>query len=493
VTDFRIPLDEPGALAVVDAHGGLTYGDFDRVVSDTAAALRAAGAGSGATVLVATSRRREVVAALFAVLRAGAAYVPVDLEWPANRIDAVVADSAAAIGVVADGDPSALSGRGLAVFDAASRSWHSHASRESGPVSSASLAYVLYTSGSTGQPKGVEVPRTALAALFARNAWWTPIRRGDVALCSHSLTFDFSVWEVFRPLLAGATLVLADRTTMADPRRTLDVVESNRVTHLCRTPTALRGFVARALESPDRLRSLRSMIIAGEPVYHEDVREWFAAFGDDEPEVWNGYGPTETTVFCTAHRMRLADADRGRASIIGRSLGHATVALEDVDAEGVGEIVIGGPAVAAGYRNRPELTARSFVDGPGGRRYRSGDFARAGEDGSLEFLGRRDGQVKVRGYRVELEEVEFQLRRDPSVVQCVAVASPDSVLAGVVPANGGAFDERRLRLFAGTRLPAYMRPARIVRLDGVPTSSSGKVDRCEAARVIDEAICGVGR
>ena len=476
----------PEAPAVLDAHGGLTYADLwarSCAVTDT---LARAGIREGECVAVGTARRRELVAVLLGVWRLGASFVPVDAAWPRDRVGHILRDSCARSAVSAASDAPSFLGHGVGVLDP-SGEWLQPVAGD--PRAAAPrMAYVLYTSGTTGQPKGVEVSHAALFALFARNERWIDVRPGDTALSFHSLTFDVSLWELFRPLTRGARVVLCDATAMLDPRRLVDWSEAHAVTHMCQTPTAFRSFSTAAIARGAVLPSLRTVLLAGEALRFEELSSWMDAHGDERPELWNVYGPTETTVYASAHRVRMREAQEEERSLIGTALGHVRVSVDRTASDGgdVGEIVIGGEGVARGYRNLADLTREKFVVRDGVRLYRSGDLGRSTDAGEIEFLGRNDAQVKVRGYRVELEEVEHWLRRHAGVDDSVAVVLADSIVAGVVRTDGRQLDLRALRAFLADHLPMFMRPSRIVELDRIPLTQSGKIDRAAAAAVLRE-------
>jgi len=308
---------------------------------------------------------------------------------------------------------------------------------------------------------------------------------GDVWTCVHSFSFDVSAWEVWGALTTGGTLVLVPGETAKDPEALLDVLERRRVTILCETPTAFGQLVWATRSAAPRL-SLDTIALAGEAVDPAAVLEWFDRFGEERPRVLNLYGPTETTVYASWCELS-AEAFRPSAGTpIGRPLPNRRLYVLDRFGEplppGVpGELHIGGEGVSAGYLGKSELTAAAFTPdpfgAPGDRLYRTGDYARVGADGAVEFLGRRDDQVKVRGFRVELGEIRARLVEHARVRDAAVVAEGTGLTGLVVPSGGDAPDARALRPWLRERLPDYMVPARYVAVNELPTTTSGKLDR----------------
>ena len=473
---------DPTRRAIGDARGWLNYAELDAHVARLAHALAERGIGPGAVVGLWAARDRLVPAAICAIWSVGAAYVAIDPRWPAARIHYVLEDSGARHTVTAD-DPAMLLeqvGTDHGVLDISRATWHGavHAASLGAP----GLAYILYTSGSTGSPKGVEITRRNVAALFGYNRDWAPMGAHDVGIAFHSLTFDVSVWDTLRPLASGAAVLLCDQRMQADPGRVLSAVLEHRASHLCMTPTAFRAFQASAVERGEPT-GLREVFLCGERLTFADLEPWFDLH-DEHTRLWNVYGPTETCVYSTAFHVREQHVRDEPGSLIGTALGHVKVAIGDPGDDGAGEIVISGPGVARGYHNRPEQSNAVFEHGATSS-YRTGDVGRRRSTGDLEYLGRRDSQVKLRGYRVELEEIETAARRHPLVRDCVAVVSSvgrgDEIVLGVV----GGVGDRDLRLFLATTLPTYMIPSRTVRLDSLPATSSGKLDRRTALDLLN--------
>ncbi|MEU6075489.1 amino acid adenylation domain-containing protein [Micromonospora sp. NPDC047074] len=485
----------PDSIAVTGPGGALTYAELDERVDRLAHHLRTLGAGPQTLVGVCLDRRVELVVALLAALRAGAAYLPLDPGQPADRLRYILDDAGATVVVThsdlagrlpAGGVPVALVDRDLPQRPAAPP-----------PLPAGSpddIAYVIYTSGSTGRPKGVPVSHANVVRLF--DSCRADFRFGpdDVWTLFHSYAFDFSVWELWGPLLHGGRLVVVPFDVSRSPHDFLELLVAERVTVLNQTPSAFRTLVEAVTETdvaPGTL-ALRTVIFGGEALDVADLAPWFARFGADGPELVNMYGITETTVHVTYRPIRPEETAGGPRSPIGRPLRDLRLYLLDDDLEPVpvgvpGQIFVAGPALARGYLGRPALTAERFVPDPygptpGARMYRSGDLARWVLDGDLEFLGRADDQIKIRGHRIEPGEIEAAIRTHPGVEGAVVVAHRGSGdredrLVAYVAAAAGAIDVPGLREHLGERLPSYMVPAIFVPLDAIPMTGNGKVDR----------------
>ncbi|MGH3756995.1 amino acid adenylation domain-containing protein [Actinophytocola sp.] len=450
----------PDATAVLGTDGELTYRELDERANRLANGLLARGISRGDLVAVRLDRGPELIVTLLAVLKAGAAYLPLDLTLPQARVDLVLADSSAALLLTVDTLPE-----------------DGPATRPSVPVGPADLAYCVYTSGSSGRPKGVLVPHRGPANVVR----WQAAQSGPHrTLQWTSPAFDVSVQEIFGTLAAGACLVLIDDEARHDPAAVVAVAREHRVERVFMPFTPLKYL----LESRPRLPDLRMVVSAGEPmVLTPAVRRFFAEHPDCL--LYNQYGPTEGSIIVTSHRVDPARADNPP---IGAPIAGITVELLDPRGEPVpvgatGEIHIGGPAVADGYLGRAAETAAAFVvdpSRPGARRYRTGDLGRWRGDGTIEFLGRRDDQVKIRGFRVEPGETERALAdlpgvRDAAVVARSGPSGEPELVAYVVPANGTALDALASRL--RDELPHYLVPHQWVALDRLPVTPNGKLDR----------------
>ncbi|MEU6742606.1 amino acid adenylation domain-containing protein [Streptosporangium sandarakinum] len=476
----------PDAPAVADAGGVLTYGELTARARRVAAALGPAAAGS--CVGVCLPRDRHLPAALLGVLLAGAAYVPLDPGHPIERLGHQVEDSGAKV-ILAAGEGLEVAGRfGCTVVDlaglpSAEAGDGSPAEAGASPVEPGDLAYVLYTSGSTGRPKGVEVTHANLAAFTASMRLAPGIRPGDVMLGLTPFSFDVFGFDLWVSLCHGLRLELLGRDDALDGRAVARRIEEAGVTLMTATPTTLRMLVASGWRGGDvRVVSIGEVLDA----------TLAAELVERVAELWNAYGPTETTIYSTMVRVT---APVGDPVSIGVPLAGERAYVLDragrmLPAGTAGELWIGGAGVARGYRGRPDLTAAAFTEDPldpaGGRRYRTGDLARWRSDGTLDFLGRRDRQVKVRGHRIELGEIETVLREGEDVADAAVTVHGGDHLVGYVAAPPGT-DTGGLERRLAARLPEYMVPRRWVVMDALPLTASGKVDRTALPEPGDEA------
>ncbi|WP_447007999.1 amino acid adenylation domain-containing protein [Saccharothrix isguenensis] len=462
----------PDAPAVVAEGVALTFVELDEAANHLAIKLASAGARPGDRVAVCLERRAGLVVALLAVLKAGCAYVPLDPEDPPARLADQLADVGAAL-VLADVD---LPG-GTAVPADAEMAAHRAASAPAVDVTPDAAAYVIFTSGSTGRPKGVVVGHRAIVNRLR----WTQdefrLTADDRVLQKTPATFDVSVWEFFWPLITGARLVVARPGGHRDPDYLVDVIGAEAVTVLHFVPSMLRAFVD--ADGPRRCPSLRLVISSGEALPRALHRDFAAGSG---AELANLYGPTEAAVDVTWWRCR-ADEDDGRVPI-GHPIANMRAHVLDRRRRRVpvgvpGELHLGGVGLAHGYHARPELTAERFPvhtwpDGSVERLYRTGDLVRRRPDGALVYLGREDGQVKVRGVRVETGEVEAVLAGAVASGSVAVVHSGDRLVAYCV---AHADEVAALRRHAADHLPRHMVPSTWVTVPELPSTPSGKLDR----------------
>ncbi|MEU6404721.1 non-ribosomal peptide synthetase [Streptomyces sp. NPDC046985] len=480
----------PQATALTAGGTTLTYAELHGLAGAIAGRLVAAGVRPGDLVPVLVSRQ-HVVPAVLGVLMAGAAYVPFDPRYPDARL-AGLAERVAAQVVLTE---ESLTGR--------AKEWHegrlvlagAGPEPDSAPVhvdaGPDDLAYVMFTSGSTGTPKGVQVSHRNVTRLMTGTAALYDLGPEDVWTMLHSFAFDFSVWEMWGPLLFGGRLVVVDDDTARTPDELLDLLDSEHVTVLSQTPSALAALATADEQRSARLDRLRLIVLGGERLDPAALGGWFARRGDEHPRVANMYGITETTVHVTSRWITADDTAAGTGSPIGVPLPDLDVSLRDengvpVPVGEMGEICVSGPGLARGYFGDEDTTARAFRTlswGPEDHRrtYLSGDLARAGTDGQLFYLGRRDEQVKVRGYRVELGEIAAVLKAHPDVIDaCATTDTGESVgsrlLAWATVRPGGP-DPDGLRAFLTDRLPGHMAPSELLILDRMPLTPNGKIDR----------------
>ncbi|HEU0299474.1 MAG TPA: amino acid adenylation domain-containing protein, partial [Longimicrobium sp.] len=485
----------PDAVAVEGVDGALTYAQLDALSAGVAAALRARGAGRGTLVAVCAERSARMVAALLGVLRAGAAYLPLDPEYPAERLAYMLEDSGARLllteRALSDRLESAvlplaarrLGGEGAGGRGRADRILLDDVAPAGRPgadadVDAGELAYVIYTSGSTGRPKGVMV-RHGGASSFLRSMAEAPgLRPEDAFLAVTTIAFDISVLELFLPLSLGARAIVATREQAADPTLLAALIARGGATVMQATPATWAMLLGSGWSPRPGMR-----LLSGGEALPRPVADALLGAG---AEVWNLYGPTEVTVWASA-----APVPAEGAIPLGDAIANTTLYVLDPAGSpaplGVpGELLIGGAGVARGYLNRPGLTAERFVPDPFGaagcRLYRTGDRVRRRADGALEFLGRVDFQVKLRGFRIELGEIEAALRAHPRVGGAAVALREDvgdaRLVAYVVAGDADAPPAGpELRAFLRERLPEYMVPPAFVALDALPLTPSGKVDR----------------
>ncbi len=473
----------PEAVAVVGADGQLSYRELDEASDRLARRLRSLGARPGTLVAVALDRSTAMLVALLATWKAGAAYVPLDPAYPAERLTLMLEDSAAAV-LLTTSDLSVglpASGAQLLCLDADTAAIAAQPVGSLGvPVTPDDLAYVIYTSGSTGRPKGVMIEHAALGNFLASMALEPGCDADDTLLAVTTLSFDIAALELFLPIVTGARVVLATRPQAMDPAALTGLLADHQVTIMQATPATWQMLVDHGWPGRAGLR----ILCGGEAL----PAPLAAALLERCGQLWNMYGPTETTIWSLVARLASAEPPIP----IGHPIAATELYVLDrhdalVPVGVAGELLIGGAGLARGYHQRPELTAERFVRLPvaGGRRlYRTGDLVRWRPDGRLEFLGRIDHQVKIRGFRIELGEVEAALRAHPEVSEAVVVVSAvgdgEPRLVGyVVPAvgSGGAADPGELRRSVADRLPGHMVPAAVVRLAAFPRTPNGKLDR----------------
>ncbi|WP_255948464.1 non-ribosomal peptide synthetase [Streptomyces odontomachi] len=481
----RVAAAHPDRTALSHGAEHLTYTELNARANRLARSLRSRGVVPGDRVGLLLERGPGQVVAVLAVLKAGAAYVPVNPADPAHRQTMVFGD--AQVRLVLRDEDVATAG--------ASGAWPAEDLALAGSVEDS--AYVIFTSGSTGRPKGVEVTHRNVAALFDAADTAFGFGPQDVWTGFHSYAFDFSVWEMWGALLYGGRLVVVPLAIARAPGRFVELLVRERVTIVSQTPSALAQLTSALADLPVPVEGLRWVVLGGEALQPHHVAHWFEQAGAPRARLCNMYGITETTVHVTAHQI---DSSHSFGhSIIGRALPHLSVAVLDphgvpVPIGVVGEMVVGGAGVAKGYVGNPDLTALRFAPGPVPHDatpwYRTGDLARWRADGTLEYLGRIDDQVKIRGFRIELGEIRHALLAHPQVRDCAVIAHPDpdgpSRLVAYTVGGAAAAD---VRAFLGARLPTHLVPSVIMAVDELPLTSNGKVDlralphpRAEAGR-----------
>ncbi|MEP7206573.1 MAG: amino acid adenylation domain-containing protein [Casimicrobiaceae bacterium] len=486
VVELRVEAS-PDAIAVECPAQTLTYAALNAQSNRLARHLRALGVGPGAIVGLLIERCATMVMAMLAVLKAGGAYLPLDPDYPEDRLRFMLDDAKSRLVLRQSNVGAWLRSDGMRSLDldADPAPWNDRADTNLPPLStSEDLAYVMYTSGSTGSPKGVLVPHRGIARLVL-NTDYIHLDATDCVAQVSNPAFDAATFEIWGALANGARLAILPRAVTLDPSRLVAALQSRGITTLFLT-TALFNEMVRA--RPDGFAGLKQLLFGGEVANPQRVTECLRAGGPNR--LLHVYGPTETTTFATWHEV--AAGTQPCASLpIGRPIANTTAYVLDGRHEPVpigvpGELYIGGPGVARGYLGRPELTQQRFIpdrfsDRPDARLYRTGDRVRYRPDGNLEFLGRLDNQIKLRGHRIEPGEIEAVLAREPRVRAVAVVLRADvpedpRLVAYVVTEPGGpAPDELRARL--KQQLPGHMVPAAIVLLPSLPLNPSGKVDR----------------
>jgi amino acid adenylation domain-containing protein len=476
--------ERPDDTAITFLDKSVSYGSLCVTVHEFATRLQKLGVQPGTLVGICMDRCTEMVTALLATFKTGAAYLPLDPAFPPERIEFMQQDARPLVVVTQshlrekfsftathvlciDGDMPGFEGGELPKF--------------SSPLDSSldDIAYVLYTSGSTGKPKGVQITHRALTNMLIAVSNDLALTNSDVVLATTTISFDISTFEIFAPLIAGAHLVVAPRSVAIDGKLLAKAIRESGVTVLQATPAGWQVLLEAGWEGQAGLK----MLTAGEPL------TWILAqrLLERGADLWNLYGPTEATVYATGSQIH-----KDTKITVGRPLANCTAYVLDEHQQrlpmgAMGELFLGGICVGAGYLNRPELTAEKFVadpfsSEPGARLYRTGDLARVLPTGEIDLLGRADNQIKLRGYRIELEEIEAVLDSHPSINKSVAKVvnvgdGHQSLVAYVVPKDKGRVNEEDWRQHALRSLPWYMVPSSFKVVESFLLTPNGKVDR----------------
>lgn len=468
----------PARVAVMDKHGSMSYGELDESSDAWAARLAARGVTRGDRVGVAVGRSRRVLAVNLGVLKAGAAYVPLDPSFPRERLAFMAEDAALTCIVAESASADALPEDGPRVLLAEELEQTAEPSSPPHIVSAPQdLAYIIYTSGSTGRPKGVEVLHGGVVNLLTSMARLPGVTADDRVMAVSTFSFDMCIAELYLPLVAGACTIMAPRTCAADGETLARFIDEYGATLVQATPTTFKLLVEAGLPKQ------RFKAIGGGEAFPGPLAR---ALSPCCSEVWNGYGPTETTVYATFFRID----DPERPVLIGRPIANTRLYVLDAEQQPVpfgvaGELYIAGAGVSAGYRNRPDLTSARFLRDPfvpdaDARMYRTGDLVRMRADG-VQYVGRTDSQVKLRGFRIELGEIESVLHAHEAVEHGVVVVrelgpGDQRLVAYLTLKQGRHPTNAELRAHLSAELPSYMVPKLLVRLTTMPMTASGKVD-----------------
>ena len=479
------------AIAVTIGEDHLSYGELNRRADRLAHHLRRQGVNSGEVVGIWMERSVEVLVAMLGILKAGAAYLPLETNSPDERLEFILNDANVTIILTVIRWRGRLDRFGgvtaIEIDDEFGTPTHIEQSRQPAKVTPEHIAYVIYTSGTTGNPKGVEIPHRAIVRLLF-GVDYVKLSQSVAILQLAPISFDAATFEIWGALLHGAKAVLYSRRFTPSAEELRIIIQDERINLMWMTSGLFNSMID---ENPGTFSELEQLVVGGEALSAPHVRLCSSA-RESRTEIVNGYGPTEVTTFSCCYPIPKTLPDDFNSVPIGTSISNTWVYVLSRMSYPVpigvpGELHIGGAGLARGYLNRPELTAEKFVpnpfsDVPGSRLYRTGDLARYLPDGNIEFLGRLDHQVKIRGYRIELEEIETVLRQHQDVQDAAVVAREDTpgnkrLVAYTVNSPTEAAAPDALRNYLKLKLPAYMVPADFVRLDALPLTANGKVDR----------------
>jgi amino acid adenylation domain-containing protein len=488
----------PDAVAVVFGKESLKYKELNRRANRLAHRLADLGVGPETLVGLCVERCLEMVIGILGILKAGGAYVPLDPVYPRERLGFMLEDARLPVVLVQKSLMTKLpahSAEVICIDDAALASTGEDAAGRN-PVRGTkpeNLAYIIYTSGSTGKPKGVLVTHGNVTRLMDATDPWFGFGPKDVWTLFHSYAFDFSVWEIWGALLYGGRLVVVPYEVSRSPKEFCKLLADEKITVLNQTPSAFYQLIqAEEHGATEKELALRLVIFGGEALELKYLKPWFKRHGDKKPQLVNMYGITETTVHVTYRPISWKDVESGQGSVIGEPIPDLQLYvlngnLEPLPIGVAGELYVGGAGLGRGYLSRPELTEERFIPDPfsrrpGARLYKTGDVARFLPNRDLEYLGRADQQVQIRGFRVELGEIESVLAENEAIRQVVVIVREEQpgdqrLVAYFVRVPDRAVDISELRKHLRAKVPEYMVPQYFVELERIPLNSSGKVDR----------------
>ncbi|SHE68963.1 amino acid adenylation domain-containing protein [Seinonella peptonophila] len=472
----------PDAIAVIDGERKLTYRELDQRSNQLARLIQAKGIGRESIVGLLIDRSLEMIISILAVLKAGGAYLPIEPEYPMDRIAFLLRDSQAKLLITNQNDSTllAFSGECLMLDEQTYQGIDSSALLlENSPND---LAYVIYTSGSTGQPKGVMVEHRQVTRLWLHDQCQFDFDQNDRWAMFHSYCFDVSVGELFGALLHGATLVMIPSWATKDPKQFRQILHQEQVTVLCQTPTAFTALSNYEQSQADHALCIRYLLLAGEALLPKQLRKWHKIY--PQTRIFNLYGPTEAAVYATIKEMDQQTMKCDQSNI-GRPMPTTSAYVLDDQLQlqpvgVVGELYLGGAGVTRGYLNQPQLTKKRFITHPfrsGDRLYRTGDLARWLPNGEIEYLGRDDDQVKVRGYRIELGEITARTLEHPAVKEAAVILHKTKSDTATIVAYIVGGTPKELRTYLAKYLPDHMLPHNILSIEKLPRTTNGKLDR----------------
>ena len=491
----------PNSIAVIFEDEQLTYEELNKKANKIARLLIAKGIGPNQLVALAMPRSLNMVVSLLAVLKAGAGYLPLDPDYPSDRISFMLHDAKPScvltnsdVEIECDEELKILVDDVKIIEEIEKYSDDNIDGMERiKPLTPSHVAYVIYTSGSTGRPKGVMIPHQNVVRLLGATDHWFQFDANDVWTMFHSYAFDFSVWEIWGPLLYGGRLVVVPHTVSRSPKEFLQLLVKEKVTVLNQTPSAFYQLMQADRENEEigQKLSLRYVVFGGEALELSRLEDWYSRHPHNAPKLINMYGITETTVHVSYIELDETIVSLRANSLIGCSIPDLKVYvldnyLQPVPPGVVGEMYVAGAGLARGYLGRAGLTAERFIADPfgkpGTRMYRTGDLARWRKDGTLDYIGRADHQIKIRGFRIELGEIEAVLMKHPKVEQVAVIVREDQpgdkrLVSYIVASNNEMIDTNEMRKYAGGSLPDYMVPYAFVVVNDLPLTPNGKLDR----------------
>ncbi len=499
---------QPNTVSVKFAKDKLTYQELDNHADSLISYLQGRGLKKGARVAVATGRCLELIISIIACFKGGFVYIPLDPDYPQERLKYIADDAGISVILTQTKHFAFFTDFKALTIDLKKNIplvVHNKAKEQHEEISLSDSAYIFYTSGTTGKPKGVSISHFNIVNLFESTKSLYVFNQNDNILLFHSYAFDVSLWEIFSALSYGASLIIPSKEEIYSPDKFYHLLVEEEITVLNETPSAFNQlvFYEQSLNQ-NRLKSLRLVILAGEALKPRDLQVWFERHSDQSPKIFNMYGITETTVYSTYIQVT-QEMVKNSKSIIGCGIPgvHLYILdknLQPVPANVTGEIYIGGHGVGMGYINQPELTQEKFLNNPFSksicaRLYKTGDLARYLNDGNIEYIGRIDHQIKLRGYRIELDEVEAVLMQHDSVAKALAHIQTENqdgknavLVVYVIPKrqlNSGDLT-KTLQSLLENKLPYYMIP-KIVFLDHIPLTINGKVNREALPKITNQS------